>query len=381
MTEGCENETQINFYRLDKTKPCKSVSAEASSKIHVFLIVFSVIFLAADAVFAAVYLTAYETVELTTIVGPVFLAVLGSVFLGLGIRFRAKQKSLKSAESELLKDCTLTDGRITDYSCVKSRDLDENSRTTYSVELKYCFFDKNFKLRSGKYSESYGAEPQFYKGQYLMIAFNETDSLILSEFTLETEDEKRFLQNEIRRSDDDFEGLTGELLDVNLKERVADYQYSAAWLWAAVAVLVFCVAFTVPISIFVLPRFFNFDSVMPDLIVTIMFCLMPLILVGVAAFLLKNYFVKSSHFKKIIKNRPFFTLGKMFASEKTYRGNARKKVFYCYIDKWGERHTDVVTSHIFHAKVQDETAEVIVAYTSAGDSTVITDCKFYEKEN
>ncbi len=383
MSEEIENEEQpqVNFYRLDKTKPYKTVSAAATSRAYIFLIIFAVVFLVSDAVFTAVYsLSGDAAIDVTAIIAPVFLAAIGFFFLGLGIYFHKRRKRLTGEESELLSNCTLTDGRITEYRCVESSHTD-GSHTTYFVELEYVFFDRDLTARSGKYSATYGYEPQFYKGQYLMIAFNATDSLILSEFTLEKEDEKRFLQVESGRSDDDFDDITGELIDVDLKKRVKDYHYSIVWFWAAFAVFVFSLAYTVPISIFVVPHYFDFKWIVPDVIALVGIYLMPVILLGVSAFLLKKYFVASSHFKKIMSGRPYFTLGKVFASEKTYHSGARKKVFYCYIDKWGERHTEVVTSYIYLARIQGEDSPVLVAYTSAGDSTIITECILCEQEN
>ncbi len=382
MSEEIENkeQPQVNFYRLDKTKPYKTVSAAATSRAYIFLIIFAVVFLVSDAVFTAVYsLSGDAAIDVTAIVAPVFLAAIGFFFLGLGIYFHKRRKRLTGEESELLSNCTLTDGRITEYRCVESSHTD-GSHTTYFVELEYVFFDRDLTARSGKYSATYGYKPQFYKGQYVMIAFNATDSLILSEFTLEKEDEKRFLQIESGRSDDDFDGITGELIDVDLTKRVKDYHYSIVWFWAAFAVFVFSLAYTVPISIFVAPHYFDFKWIVPDVIALVGIYLMPVILLGVSAFLLKKYFVASSHFKKIMSGRPYFTLGKVFASEKTYRGSARKKAFYCYIDKWGERHTEVVTSHIYLARIQGEDYDVLVAYTSAGDSTIITECVLCAEE-
>ena len=381
MSEEIENkeQPQVNFYRLDKTKPYKTVSAAATSRAYIFLIIFAVVFLVSDAVFTAVYsLSGDAAIDVTAIIAPVFLAAMGFFFLGLGIYFHKRRKRLTGEESELLSDCTLTDGRITEYRCVESSHTD-GSHTTYFVELEYVFFDRDLTARSGKYSATYGYEPQFYKGQYLMIAFNATDSLILSEFTLEKEDEKRFFQNESSRSDDDFDHITGELIDVDLKKRVKDYHYSIVLFWAAFAVFVFNLAYIVPISIFVAPQF-DFKWIVPDVIALIFLYLMPVILFGVSAYLLKKYFVASSHFKKIMRSRPYFTFGKVFASEKTYRGSARKKAFYCYIDKWGERHTEVVTSYVYRARIQGEDYDVLVAYTSAGDSTIITECVLCAEE-
>ena len=73
-------------------------------------------------------------------------------FLSLGIIFRIKDKKLKKREEEILKNCVLTDGRITEYSCVQREYRDsDGTNVNYEVELKYTFYDKDLTVRSGKY--------------------------------------------------------------------------------------------------------------------------------------------------------------------------------------------------------------------------------------
>ena len=382
MNEEIDNEEkpQVNFYKLDKTQPYKTVYSGSSSYSGAkFLIIFSVVYLCGVVAWTLFSLVSNISMfsDVTAIIAPVFLAVLGSLFLGLGIRFHSKEKKLKCAESEVLKDCILTDGRITEYKCIK---IENRNNTSYDVELEYSFYDKSLNLRNGRYRANYKFEPQFYKGQYLMIAFNETDSVIMSEFKLENQDAQKFSENENLRSADDFDGITGELLDVDLNRPIKDYQYSIVWFWAAFAVFIFFAAYTVPMSMIVVPQLLSFGTTIAEFIGLVGIYFLPAILLVVIILLLKNYFKRAKYFKKILNSQPLFTFGKMFASEKTYRGSVNKKVFYCYIDKWGEKHTETVTSPVFHSNIDDQNIDVIVAYTAAGDSTVILDCKFLDEE-
>ena len=79
-----------------------------------------------------------------------------------------------------------------------------------------------------------------------------------------------------------------------------------------------------------------------------------------------------------MKRYPHFTYGKMFASEKTFRGTS-KKVVYCYIDKWGEKHTAQTDAPIFQSQTMGEDKIVVVAYDAAGNSAVLTKYSFKQK--
>ena len=375
-------EEKPDFYELDKSRPYKAEGA-VSFHFSKILIIFSSVYIVGVILFTVINLIINIDIfeEFGATLAPVFLFVLGMFFLSLGIIFRIKDKKLKKREEEILKNCVLTDGRITEYSCVQREYRDsDGTNVNYEVELKYTFYDKDLTVRSGKYCGTYGYDPEFYKGQYLMIAFNENDSLILKLFTVKKSDEKKFLANEARRSDDYFDGLTGELLDVDVKKPIKDYEYSIVWFWAAFALFVFLAAYTIPIGIIVVPQILSIKFIVPEIFAIVGIFLLPVILAVAIIALLCGFVKRHKKFKKIISGNPFFTFGKMFASEKTYRGGLHKKVFYCYIDKWGEKHTETVTSPPFHKKIQDENLDVVVAYDAAGNSTVILSCKLMNEE-
>ncbi|MDE7182839.1 MAG: hypothetical protein K2O41_07465 [Clostridia bacterium] len=367
-------EKQPNFYKLDKSKPYKAEGA-ASRQFSKWIIIFSSFYLSFLVLFVVISVITdigmFE--EVTAIIAPVFLFVLGAFFLCVGLIYRKKDKKQNHAEQEILKNCLLTDGRIKEYHCREIRGSD-NSHTTYDVTLEYTFYDKDMNLRLGIHACSYNYDPQFYRGQYLMIAFNETDSLILKEFTIVKEDEEKFLDNEAQRSADDFDDLTGELLDIDLNKPIKDYEYAYGFLWAAFAVFIFAAAYTIPISILVAPQIITINWLVPELIAFIGIYILPLALTPAIICLLRLYIKKKRKFKRLMNGKPYFTFGKMFASETTYRDGMRKKVFYCYIDKWGEKHTELVTSTVFHLRIQDENLDVVVAYDALGNSTVILEC-------
>ncbi|MDE7087807.1 MAG: hypothetical protein K2O67_06415, partial [Clostridia bacterium] len=79
-------------------------------------------------------------------------------------------------------------------------------------------------------------------------------------------------------------------------------------------------------------------------------------------------FKSVSKLKRILKNEPKFTRGKIFASEKTYREGAGKRVLYCYIDDKGGQHTEVLNSPYYRKTVEDKKLTATIAYDKNGNS-------------
>ena len=131
-----EEKPQVNFYKLDKTKPYKSVYAGTSSySMSTITIIFSVVFLTADAVITIVNFIQNSNMfnDVMAIIVPILLAALGLFFLSMGIWYRSREKKLKGAERKIFNDCTLTDGRIVEYICIErqTNSIKHGTRTTY----------------------------------------------------------------------------------------------------------------------------------------------------------------------------------------------------------------------------------------------------------
>ncbi|MDE7264713.1 MAG: hypothetical protein K2N52_00360, partial [Clostridia bacterium] len=241
MSEVNENVTEnerkneggkVNFYRLDKSKPYKVEGGASRSKVN-FMIIFGSIFLAAALIVGCVMLKSISENPVMVAV-PIFMCVFGGVFLGVGISSQLKNNRKRAEEQTVLSDCVLTDAKIAECLCEKRTHSDSHghSHTSYAYTLTYSFVDENSNERTGTYNCVYTTDPQFYKGQYLMVAFNAYDSLIMREFTLEGGDMNTFLDNEAARSDDDFDSLTSEELDIDTSKPLKSFDGSFVWLVA-----------------------------------------------------------------------------------------------------------------------------------------------------
>ncbi|MDE6868754.1 MAG: hypothetical protein K2J83_06420 [Clostridia bacterium] len=379
--EKNNNSGKVNFYRLDKSKPYKVEGGATKTNVN-FMVVFGSVFLIVALIIAVVMWKSISENPVMVVI-PIFMCVFGGVFLGVGISSRLKNSRKRAEEQAVLNDCVLTDAKISDCTCVKHHHNDSHghSHTSYEYTLTYTFVDEELNKRTGTYSGVYTTNPQFYKGQYLMVAFNAYDSLIMREFTLESGDMNAFLDNEAARSDDDFDSLTGEELDIDTSKPLKSFDGSFVWLVAGLAPLGFLAVYIGVVGGVMLPTIFYGGFKVNDVgsIFSILaFLIMPCILIAISTASLVKYVKSIRPFKTVMKNNPHFTYGKMFASEKTFRGNS-KKVVYCYIDKWGERHTEQTDAPLFLSETQGENKQVVVAYDAKGNSVVLTRYSFREK--
>ena len=378
--DNVENEAQVNFYKLDRSKPYK-VEGAASVKLSKFMFVFSSVFIAGVIIWSIVCAITSEMFQHPdAIFAPILLVAVGLLFLLIGVLSYVKDKKRKASQNEILKNCVLTDGKITEYNCVaRTSGSGDNEHTYYDVTMQYAYYDESLNLRKGSLCHTYSFDPEFHKGEYLMIAFNETDSLILSEFTLEKQDEEKFLSNEAKRSDDDFDGLTGELLDVDTSKPIKTIEFTNVWLLAALVLFVFTAIYSVLMGVLVIMRHVDFKHPITDVVLICGVSLLPVIFFVLIAYFLYKYAKRQKYIKKLMNSNPYFTMGKLFASEKTYRAGRKKKILYCYIDKWGERHTDVLNAVAIRKNVEDQNYEVTVAYDAAGNSLVLYEYELIEK--
>ena len=199
-----------------------------------------------------------------------------SIFLGFGIHEQIKSNKANAAERKLLKNCLCTDGIINKCSCKECAKI--HSRRTdsyyYKVSVQYSFYDDKNRLKRRTFTNTYSYDPEFYEGQWLMVAFNDTDSAILGSFSFIKEDMEKFLKNEAERSADDFDNLDGELLEVDPSKKIVSAEFEYAWFWAAVGLFVFLLAYTVPISICATPELVT-GKIIPDIFIIFILYLLP----------------------------------------------------------------------------------------------------------
>lgn len=366
-------QTQVNFYKFDKRKPYKVEGGGSQIISSLIILGIGLGLLLINLIIFYQSTTGDSKFDISLIIPHLLFGAFAVIFLIIGFNQVRKSIKRKIRANTILNNCTLTDARITSYNCVRRTTRhDDHSHTRYDVTLTYSFTDDKNTPRTTTYVHTYTSEPEFYVGQHLIIAFNSNDSLILSKFTLSESDRQTFEQNELSRSNDDFDGLTGELLDINMNEPITGHESKWDIILPTIFISGYLIMFSIMFFSFMLPFILSFKSSMwlPLIIggVIIAFFAVPIsFFAKVIIKTLKN----KANFKKIMVSNPYFTYGKMFASEKTYRSGAKKQVMYCYIDKWGEKHTKTETSSALHESAQGEDIKVLIAYTAQNQSTII----------
>ncbi|MDE7301014.1 MAG: hypothetical protein K2N47_02480 [Clostridia bacterium] len=358
-------EGKRTIYRL--ASPASARIEGHAGKVSPFLL-FAIVWLVFLVVITVANLAVGDGFEVPMIIIVSVFSCVGVGLLTFGIYDQRRQMNASAEERRLLDNCLCTDGIIESCVCqVHVRHGRHSNSHSYTVTLTYSYEDAHRRKVIDKHSATYGYDPEFYKGQYIMVAFDEEGkSRILNRFKFVPEDERAFLENEAARSDDDFDGLDGKLVKRNGSEKIKSAEFPQVWLWVSIPFFVFAVAYTVPISILVVPQIMT-GRVMPDLIFILLLYFMPVGLTALGIFLLTRFFKGRGRLKAILENSPKYTRGKVFASERTYRGGS-KVVLYCYIDDEGKRHTKELKSPYYRKTVHGKAKQITVAYDDSGKS-------------
>ncbi|MDE6584237.1 MAG: hypothetical protein K2K15_02435 [Anaeroplasmataceae bacterium] len=361
----------IHFYKLNKKKPY-SVEGTSSKDIN-FFIPFSIAFLLMDVVIFGVngYYSFQEIVPIFLFLG--FLLV-GIGILAYGIHFRRVKRRCGEDEQKIIENCNLTDGKIIAYQCKEVRKSYANNRIRiyYDVHMVYGFYDLDFKYREASYHHIYSQDPQFFKGQYLMIAFTEEQSLILNTYTLSSEDQARLEEAEVARMEHQFDDVTGQLEQVDLKKYKSGENI-------VVHVVVVIVAFLWMLLYGMLIGFLAIRHILETnwlsmIIVAIVFALViPLLVFSIPLLWgIVTSISRIHRFRQVFKDDTiYYTYGKLFASRKTYSQKSRKEILYYYVDYLKNSHSKICKSYLRYKDMEDDIQKVLVAYNSRGDSIVL----------
>ena len=258
-----------------------------------------------------------------------------------------------------VKGCLFTDGIVVGVRVIKIPSDDYEGE----VGVTYTFTDDKMRVRSAEFISNYCREVPFYEGQYVMVGFNESISFVMKKFTFVPEDMQKFLKNEAARSDDDFDGLTGELLDIDTSQPIKSLEYNGVYKWLAICLAGMLAIYVLPLGLFILPNlwdepiFLTFSLIFPTVIIVLIIC-----------FSVK-YIKRKKRVNEIVRANPYFAWGRVFYTEKTYGGGESKQLQYCYIDKWNERHTVKVNGFFMNKIISPR--ETAVAYTADGKSVLL----------
>ncbi len=364
-----EEKPQVNFYNLDRTKPFSYVGEKSSSNLF---IAFAVFFAVSTAMLLGFGFKWFFKDTETTLIPAVMIGAT-VVFSALSVWFHLRKKTKRRKQREVFENCTLTDGVVIGAHkyVVGSGD---NER--FEVELVYRFTDSN---NVGHTASVSGAPDEFFVGQNIMVAFTENESFVMTEYTLAEEDRQKFIKTEKARSDDDFDDISNELLDIDLSKPVKSAEGNFVYKLLAIICAVMLALYSVPVGIFLLPQFFDGGPVIPNAIGCVMALLLPAVLISCIIALLYKYRKRQKRFYEILKANPYFTWGKSFYSEKTYNSNSKKQLLYCYIDKWDEKHTENFHGVFSNAMARPRSA-VVIAYTADGRSVPVESFTFLHPE-
>lgn len=291
-------ERGVQFYKLNRTRRYGVEGTDFRVGDAVLFGAVMVFFLALAIAELVINLDVlFRDTEITVFVLGFLLIVCLIIAIG-GLRYRRVFEKRKHAR-RILKDCTLTDGTVTEVQTQKvQRYSTRRSYSYYAVHLKYSYYGTGGEPHCGEFLGSYGEVP-FFVGQNLMIVFRGEESAILNRFAL-LDGAEEFKRAEAQREEPDFSGLTGERVKITKPVLIAEYAWSKPFQIAK----------------------------------------------------------HKKRLQQILNGNPQFAKGKFFIKKSTYRKNAGNKSFYCYLDVAGKEHVEECAG-ILNLKDGDE---VTVAY-------------------
>lgn len=191
---------KVNFYTFNKDLPYK-VDKVFRKYAYITFILVCVILTCLVCYFISYIEKIFANILSTLIM--IILSVLSLIMFVDGICSIIKDAVQNKKEQKILKNCTLTDGKIEQYRCIEQiRHSRSFSNHYFSVVLKYSYYNTNLICRETFFEKSYKIEPPYYKEKNLIIAFNDSGSLILSDFSLNENDEKKFAEAYAKAKDE-----------------------------------------------------------------------------------------------------------------------------------------------------------------------------------
>lgn len=296
----------VNFYKLDKSERYCAEGTYFNVGEVILLILALAVFWAVTLAIAVVnFNVLFRNVKITVFICA-FTVILSVITAFAFVVYLPVIKKRKRARA-IFKNCTLTDGTVISVNKQKMWHNGRRGYTYYRILLEYSFHGLDGVLRYGQYTGNYGEVP-FYAGQNLMIAFNGTDSVIVSKFTL-SDGAEEFAKAEAERGQVNFTGLSGDSIKVDTSKPVEPAKYICSF---------------------------------------------------------SKTRKRKKRLKQILESEPRFTAGKLFLRKNTYRYKEENNKFYCYLTANGIKCVEKCTG------LSDfiDGAEVTVAY-GGGMSEII----------
>ncbi|MDE7076303.1 MAG: hypothetical protein K2O62_03160, partial [Clostridia bacterium] len=314
-----------------------------------------------------------------------FFIVVSVIFAAALALFIAYMMRGARVKKEILEQMDVTNGIVTEVT-VRTRyvqDSDGNRDRREDVGVYYVYYDGDTK-REGSFTRTYSHfNSQFFKGQEVIIAYNEDKSYLLTKYTILDEMPAKQTANssmpvaETEESEESaevaesVESTKQEKTEKTLRARritdVSEYMpLEEHKMFYLTAVVLFCTFFVAVVSILVTIVILSANS---DISFGTIFdgarwffVAAAVMLGGIGLVYLIIPLRARFKFKAMLKTDFVAVKGEIVCSEKTYRGNESPSYVCKYVDTDGEAHTIKVKSMFVKRRVQDGKTDVIVAY-------------------
>lgn len=335
------------FYRLDPSKP---IAVEGHRSAFPIVLLLVAIFFCAILAFIVIVNKDDETYDESAYM---LFYILCGVLLGVAVILNVAYVIRKVLVRKRILASDVTRATITFVSVEEytTRDNDGDTHTKERVSLTYEFYDKLGNKRAEHLHKTYGKAPDFYEGQQIVIAFDETKCYVLSKYALLDDD-----MAENSSSNSALQSLTGETLNINV-DKYAPLGYNKTYYIMAGVYLALSVFVAALMTYFALTVKDNFVWVYLGMLG--IFFTIPTVLAIISALI---PFRAKRRYDAILAVGATYTHGVLECTNKVYGNNAASKYLCKYVDLNGDLKQFNVEASQARKRVRYNDTEVIVAY-------------------
>ncbi|MDE6791214.1 MAG: hypothetical protein K2J61_05780, partial [Clostridia bacterium] len=286
---------------------------------------------------------------------------------------------------EILEQMEVTNGIVTEVT-VHTRyvqDSDGNRDSREDVGVYYVFYDGDIK-REGSFTRTYSHfNSQFFKGQEVIIAYDEDKSYLLTKYTImdempakqsashtvpeaETEEseESAEIEESAESTKQEKSGKTPRARRINDISEYMPVKESKLFYLTGIVLLGMCfVAIAVTfVALFIMTS--NSDVSFSTLWDGMRWFIIAVAVLpgGIGLVYLLIPLSARLKFKALLKTDYVAVKGELICSETTYRGNGSPSYTCKYVDTDGDTHVIKISSMYVRRRVQEGKTDVIVAY-------------------
>lgn len=313
----------------------------------------------------------------------IFFIVVGVIFAAALALFIAYMMRGARVKREILEQMDVTNGVVTEVTVHTRyvRDSDGNSDRREDVGVYYVFYDGDIK-REGSFTRTYNHfNSQFFKGQEVVIAYNEDKSYLLTKYTIldempaktnadrsvsvaEEESEEGAEVSEIESAKQDKNGKTPRARRIN---DISEYMpVKESKMFYLTAIIFFCMCAVTAGSILIMlvvssaNSGISFATLLGNSALFLIIAPAMLGVIGLVYLLIP--LSARLKFKALLKTDYVAVKGELVCSETTYRGNESPSYECKYVDTDGDTHVIKISGTFVRRRVQEGKTDVIVAY-------------------